>query len=352
MATRTAFAISNDNSGTSYPDDGPSAQWDRVAGSPASQAEGRYQRIGLENRTISFPSINDVGFNTPTIRFMFLNAYGERISGAPSVYLKLPTNFNVTGLSDYSRTEGVFAGGRDVYSAIAGGALGDKTASYLSSIKDTVSSVPVVGQAQADALDALAKAGITGAEAIGYSLKRGLGSVLGFIGSAGLSNLGQYEFNERQAVNPMAQLLYKGPQVRRYQFPFAMNPKSSSDSKNIRDIINVFRVASSTSVPDTSGVSIGGTIAIGQGNSFTFGYPHLTQFTLSFLTPESTTKKIFRSKVCVIESVSVDYGGQKMTFFEDGRPTDVNLTLQLSEVMPRTLGDAYTEALDPNISMN
>lgn len=344
MATRTAFALSNDNSGTSYPDDGPASQWDRVAGTPASQAEGRYQRIGLQNATISFPSRNDVGFNTPQARFMFLNAYGERISGAPVVYLKIPPNFNVTGFSDYSRTEGVFAGGRDVYSAIAGGALGDKAAEFAKNQGN--------GGITQEMLDALGKAGITGAEAIGYSLRRGLGSVLGFIGSAGLSNLGQYEFNERQAVNPMAQLLYKGPQVRRYQFPFTMTPKNSVDSKNIRDIINVFRVASSASVPDTSGVSIGGTVSIGQGNSFTFGYPHLTQFTLSFLTPESTAKKIFRSKVCVIESVSVDYGGQKMTFFEDGRPTDINLTLQLSEVMPRTLGDAYTEALDPNISMN
>lgn len=344
MATRTAFSITNDTNGTTYPDDGPADQWERANGTPVAQAEGRYARIGLSGRTLSFPSATDGGFNTPRVRFMFLNAYGERISGAPSILLKLPSNFNVTGFSDYSRTEGVFAGGEQIYSLISQGALGDKASEAATN--------QGIGAITEELLTAIGSAGITGAEAFAYSIRRGAGSLLGFIGSAGLSNLGQYEFNRRQAVNPMAQLLYKGPQVRRYQFPFSFNPKNSNDSTHIRDIINVFRVASSPSVPDTSGVAIGGTVSIGQGNSFTFGYPHLTQFTIAFDPPNSTTKKIFRSKVCVIESVSVDYGGQKMTFFEDGKPSEATLTLQLSEVMPRTLGDAYTEALDPNISMN
>lgn len=336
MPTKTAFSLTNDNSTTSYPDD---AGWEIAPGNTPAQAEGRYATIGVNDSLISYPSSNDDGFNTPKMRFIFLNAYGEIIRGSPSIYLKLPSNFNVTGFSDYSRTENIFGGGKEIYSTIGNPALAEKGAESQAS-----------GATQ-QALDALGRAGISGAEAFQYALKKGASNILGFIGSAGLSNIGQYEFNERRAVNPMAQLLYKGPQFRRYQLPFNMRPKNSSEADNIRKIIGSFRVASSPSVPDTSGIYAAG-ISIGQGNSFTFGYPHLTQFTVGFIDPyTNNTKKIFRSKVCAIESVSVDYGGQKMTFFEDGMPSELVLTIQLTEIMPRTLGDSITDARNPDIKM-
>ena len=61
--------------------------------------------------------------------------------------------------------------------------------------------------------------------------------------------------------------------------------------------------------------------------------------------------KFFRSKACVIDSVSVDYGGQKLTFFEDGNVTETQLTIQLTEIIPRTLGDGMSEAKNSNFSM-
>lgn len=342
MATRTAFSLTSDNSTTSYPDD---SGWEVSPGDRPAQAEGRYSSIGVSESMITYPSTtSDEGFNLPKIRFAFLNAYGEVIRGAPSIYLKLPGNFNVTGFSDYGRTETIFGTGdalsaASIYSSIANPALQEKGAAAAAA------------GATAEALADLGNAGISGLEAFQYAAKKGLGNILGFIGSAGLSNIGQYEFMKRQAVNPMAQLLYKGPQFRRYQLPFTLKPKNKTESDNIRKIIGSFRVASSPSVPDTSGTQVAG-ISIGQGNSFTFGYPHLTQFTVVFINPEdNAVKKIFRSKVCVIESVSVDYGGQKMTFFEDGMPTEMNMTLQLTEVMPRTLGDSITDAKDPNIKL-
>jgi hypothetical protein len=45
----------------------------------------------------------------------------------------------------------------------------------------------------------------------------------------------------------------------------------------------------------------------------------------------------------------VDYGGQKMTFFEDGVPTEINLTIQLTEIVPRTLGDAITDTKQSSV---
>jgi hypothetical protein len=104
-------------------------------------------------------------------------------------------------------------------------------------------------------------------------------------------------------------------------------------------------------VPSTSGLGVGGNINIGEGNTFTFGYPHLTQFDLVFFSDENNSKRIFRSKPCVIESVSTDYGSQKMTFFEDGNPAEITLTVQLTEIVPRTLGDAKYDAVSSEITL-
>lgn len=104
------------------------------------------------------------------------------------------------------------------------------------------------------------------------------------------------------------------------------------------------RQASSPTIPSGSG-PLGA--AIGPGTSYTFGYPHLTQFNINFMKitgNDSQLTTLFRSKACAIDSVSADYGGQKMTFFEDGVPTEINFTIQLTEITPRTVGDAKFDA--------
>lgn len=328
MSTRTTFGLTFDPANA-------------AGGARAGQAEARYSSIGASG-SYYYPANKDDGFNVPQVSFNFLNAYGNDISGAPFIHIKMPGLFNVTGISDYSRAESIFSSGNEAYQALEKAGLADK-----------INSAGAVG----DAATQIAQAGLSGAEAFQYSIKKGLGSILGFVGSAGLSNLNQYEFSARRAVNPMAQLLYKGPQVRRYQFPFSFKPRNAKDSENIKKIIGIFRVASSASVSGSSGgqeVSPGVVqpVDLGAGNSFTFGYPHLTEFRVSFFSPTAgTAKHLFRSKVCAIESVSVDYGGQKMAFFEDGSPTEINMTIQLSEVMPRTLGDAIVDANDPNVTL-
>lgn len=331
--TRSIFGLTGNGDVTGYPDmDG----WPTSRGS-AHDAIDRYSRISATGR-YSYPiEVFDAGFNVPYVLFRFTDAYGGRIVNSPTVTIKMPGNFNVTGFSDYARTENIFATSSEIYNGILNNAIASKQNDVMteSSGGDTSNTQKII--------DNIAKVGVSAAEAFQYSWKKAFANLEGWGASAGMSNIGQYEFMNRQAVNPMAQLLYKGPQLRRYQLPFTMHPKSRTDSNEIQKIMSIFRVASSPSVPDTSGTSIAG-INIGAGNAFTFGYPHLTQFDILFVDPTNTVKTIFRSKLCAIESVSADYGSQKMTFFEDGKPTEIALTLQLTEVTPRTLGDAYTDS--------
>lgn len=315
--TITTFNLVADNQNTSYPDDGGYP----IAQNRTNNAIQRYANAGLANAKLQYPidgALNS--FNVPLMKFVFLDAYAERISDTPQIFLRVPNLFNVSDFSDYSRTEAIFGAGTD-----------------FANISQQVFNERKFQQG----FDA-ANFALTAAEAFQYAIQKGLTGAQGFIQSAGLNNIAQAEFSARAAVNPFTQLLYKGPQYRKYQVPIIIKPKSQAEAEAAIKIITAFRVASAPSVPDTSGISVGEK-SVGVGSSFLFGYPHLTQFDIQFK-KDAEQKVLFRSKPCVIDSVAVDYGGQKMSFFEDGKPTEVNMTIQLTEIVPRTLGDAITDS--------
>jgi len=336
---RTSFTPTSDNQDSQYPDAGTIAE-------ASSEVSGhdRYTRAGLVqgNGVWQFPIQND-DFNVPFLQFKFLDAFGNIFNQqrAPTIYLRMPGQFNVSGFSEYARTDNIFGAGNQL----------------LKNENDLA-----IGRAkQEESFDSslIAKYGLSAAEAFQTGIARALAGVEGFLASGGMNNLAQFEFTQRQAINPFSQLLYKGPQHRKYQIPVVMRPRSKQEADHIKKIIHTFRVASSPSVPTTDGNLRYSTInrgsqtvntGIGEGSTFTFGYPHLTQFDVVFQTPEQNLK-IFRSKPCVIDSIAVDYGGQKMTFFEDGNVTEAQLTIQLTEIIPRTLGDGMSEARNPNFSI-
>jgi hypothetical protein len=298
-------------------------------GGDATQATDRYGKASLTG-TYMYPESDVIdGFHVPMMNFKFYDAFGRAISNSPTIRVRVPNNLNLTNFSEYSRTENVFGdnmGGAvsQIYQEIGLENVGKQSSGL------TETSVTEGGTA------GLLKYGATAAEAFLLALQKSLGSASGFLASGGLNSLAQAEFTGRAAVNPYAQLLYKGPQFRRYTVPVAIRPRSDTESKNALNIIKIFKLASSPSVQNRSLQLGSGTYTL---QSFVFGYPHLTAFDINFKSP-TENKVIFESKLCAIESVAVDYGGQKMAFFEDGVPTEINLTLQLSEISVRTLGDA------------
>jgi hypothetical protein len=308
---------------------------DRSAfGGTSLQIVGRYADSGLSG-TYSYPSGDQQdGFYVPRMTFKFYDAFGGFISGAPTVKMRVPNNFNVSSFSEYSRTEAIFGAGMEnlaaqLYTEAGAENVGEQAGGDLTATQVTEGGA-----------EGLLKYGATAAEAFLYALQKSLAGATGFLTSGGLNSISQAEFTGRAAVNPYAQLLYKGPQFRRYQVPVTFRPRSQTEAQNIVKILNTFKVASSPSAQNRS-VTLGG--VTGTLQSFTFGYPHLTAFSIEFNSPQGA-QTLFESKLCAIESVAVDYGGQKMTFFEDGIPTESTMTLQLSEVTVRTLGDAKSDA--------
>jgi hypothetical protein len=323
---RTTFEITSDL---------PDGAEGLIFGGQDAQVTGRYSSSGLTERTYSYPATSEQdGFHIPKMTFKFYDAFGGFITEAPTVKLRVPNNFNVTNFSEYSRTEAIFGAGMEglagqLYSEAGVENVGEQAGGNLTATEITEGGA-----------GGLLKYGATAAEAFLYALQKSLAGATGFLTSGGLNGISQAEFTQRAAVNPYAQLLYKGPQFRRYQVPITFRPRNEIEARNIGKIINTFKVASSPSAQNRD-ISIGGVTETLQ--SFTFGYPHLTAFSIDFNSPQGA-KTLFESKLCAIESVAMDYGGQKMTFFEDGVPTESTMTLQLSEVTVRTLGDAKYDA--------
>jgi len=319
------------------PDDGTitTGGTDRLGGSSELstnvQAVNRYATSRLGG-TYSYPETNNVdGFYVPMMQFKFFDAFGKAVPSGPTVRLRVPNNFSVANFSDYSRTEAIFGAGMEGLAQQVYGEVGTENVGRQSG-----------GELKADDLtsETLLKYGATASEAFLFALQKSLAGATGFLTSGGLNAISQAEFTGRAAVNPYAQLLYKGPQFRRYQVPVIIKPRSKKESEDALNIIRVFKIASSPAIQNRN-VTVGS--FAGTLQSFVFGYPHLTQFSIDFNSP-TTNKEVFQSKLCALESVSVDYGGQKMNFFEDGIPTEITMTLQMSEIAVRTLGDARADS--------
>ena len=306
-------------------------------GGAGLQETGRYSSAGLTG-TYSYPIILD-GYNVPMMTFKFFDAFGRNIASTPILKMQVPNNFNVTNFSEYSRTENIF-----------GNEMGELVSELYAQTGAENVSENITDESEVTT-DALIKYGATAAEAFLYALQKSLLGTTGFLASGGLNGIAQAEFMGRAAVNPYAQLLYKGPQFRKYQVPVTFRPKTQDEARAAVNIIKAFKLASSPATQNSSLTLPSVTSASGQTSggssytlqSFVFGYPHLTAFDIDF-NDGSSTKTIFESKLCAIESVAVDYGGQKMAFFEDGVPTEINMTLQLGEIAVRTLGDAHNDA--------
>ena len=288
----------------------------------ANDPNERYADVG--SGEIRFPDKMDSGNDdhvTPYVKMAILNADGARVSEAPFLYLKAPNQLNLSNINNYQQDGPIFG---------AGSTSGFQIAN--------------------DILGAAETAGLSAAQALEYTISKGGQSLLGFLGSAGLNNLSQFEFLSKNTVNPMQQQLYKGPTFRRYQLPFNMKPRNRFDAVQSRRAVTALKLAAAASISE-SDESL-------SGINLTFGYPNLIQFTIMVKKSPETGRRqssygkgregwqiLFRSKPCVIETVQSDYGGQKMTFFtEDNYPTETNLTLSLIEILPRTLGDAKSDA--------
>lgn len=288
----------------------------------------------------------------PVMKFDFYDQYGES-NDLPSIFIRMVGTFETTLSNPFQEQEGIFGTPFNQDSGL---------------------------------LETLQKAGGTGLEALRRQLLGGVGNVAGKFLSAGATGVPQAEFLTRQMINNFQQLIYKGPQFRRFAPSFNFRPTSLYEAKAMRDIITMFRYASSPSAGSASIAEFQGALgsntfdpknidteglsdeqidaitsngdkeitdddvgALSAGATFTFGYPDMCRLSIIMTSSgDSAQTKMFESKLCVIENVQITYGSQnKMTFYEGENtyfPSDVVMSVALRESVLLTRNDVANES--------
>lgn len=115
-----------------------------------------------------------------------------------------------------------------------------------------------------------------------------------------------------QALNPLMFLAFQRPEYREFSLSWVLAPVNEKESAVIRNIVKICKKAAAPSF----------------GNIL-MGYPSIA---LVKIYPDDLFKSLY-FKPCVITSVEVTYNGTPTpSFFKNGAPTVVGLTLNLKEM--------------------
>jgi hypothetical protein len=157
-----------------------------------------------------------------------------------------------------------------------------------------------------------------------------IGATLGSLAGGG-SLQGGLESTFNVKSNPYKEQTFQGVGFRPFEFQFVLRSRNQTESFVIRDIVNAFRAYSKPSFKTA-------------GESGTFAYPK--EFRIEFLTVNGgeykTNKFIPQIKYCICTSVATNFtGGGGWRSFEEGAPTDVQLSLSFQETEIITQEDVF-----------
>ena len=118
------------------------------------------------------------------------------------------------------------------------------------------------------------------------------------------------------ALNPQLQVLFKGTDMRQFQFDFLFAPFNEAESKSVLSIIRQFKFHQA---PEVVVDSVG-----------RFFVPP-SEFDIDFQYNGQTNKNIHKIGTCVLTSMNVDYAPNGWSTFQDGSPTNIRMTLNFTE---------------------
>ena len=115
------------------------------------------------------------------------------------------------------------------------------------------------------------------------------------------------------AMNPFLWMLFRSPNFKEHTFSWTFTPSNAQETETIRSIIRELKFNSLPKLDPTK---------------LLYRYPMIAL--IKFMPNDFFT---FKLKPCAIAAVQVDYsGGGVPSFFKDGAPTVINLTLSLKEI--------------------
>ena len=127
--------------------------------------------------------------------------------------------------------------------------------------------------------------------------------------------------------NPQTTLAFDGVELRSFEFAFKMVPESKEEAEDSRKIVNFFR---KYLYPEKIGV---------------FGLKYPPKFKIQFFIGEEENKFMPMIHDCFLNGVQESQNPDGNSFFIDGQPTAVELSLSFSEVKQLTRHDLYNDSI-------
>lgn len=145
-------------------------------------------------------------------------------------------------------------------------------------------------------------------------------------------------------VNPNLRNTFRGVNLREFTFQFKFLPKSQDEAREVEKIIKHFRVHSYPEIISLGPVAAG------------YKFPSLFRISVYVENTESITstgengeevvesvtkrKRVGnRMKDCYLRSITTNYNPSSMTFHSDGRPVEIDLSLNFAEEVPLSRKD-------------
>ena len=143
---------------------------------------------------------------------------------------------------------------------------------------------------------------------------------LGQLAAAGGFKLGEtavqgVKFASKVATNPFKEVMFEAIDFRTFAFKYTFLPKSRAEVYNVRRIIDLFKFHMH---PELS------------GDGLFYVYP--SEFEMQYYFRGEENNFLHKISTCVLTDMSVDYGSQTFSSFDDGAPSEIIMNLSFKEV--------------------
>lgn len=127
-------------------------------------------------------------------------------------------------------------------------------------------------------------------------------------------------------LNPGTRILFETPTARQFVFNFKLIATSSAEARSIEQIVKNFRLQLYPREIDINNIPIG------------YEFPNVFRISFKF-GAQGQQPHIPRLQYCYLQSINTSYNGQADVFYQDGHPTEVDLSLNFVEYRPLSKRD-------------
>ena len=133
-------------------------------------------------------------------------------------------------------------------------------------------------------------------------------------------------------ITPRMELMFEGLSRRNFSYNFTFLPKSVKEAKTVEEIVKLFKFHSAS---DYGGALSGmaGTVMSHLGGADgvrTMTIPDLFDIKYMYMGGDNT--HLNKIKTCVLSNISVEYGAERYTAYDGGRPQTTKLALSFTEL--------------------